>query len=212
MSLTQPPNLPAANRPVLRRHGHPVLMALLVLFILGVITIASAALWYQYNFHASLRPVQLTTAEDKVLEQKVATLKGSTPAAADISKTLVLSEREINGYLKEQGLGDQFKVVIQHGQIAAIALLPVDKETPLVGGHTVRVKIALDSKLDSRHHLALRLSDVNVGGISLPNAWLGGIKGLDLLDPQQDDILKDFAAGIKDFQLSDGEIRLVLND
>jgi len=190
-----------------------LLVGLGVFLGLGV----AAAAWYQYNFHASLTPVQLSAGESKTLEQKVEILKSSVAAdaaaASNPQKTLVVSEREINGFLEREGLGDKIKVSMRNGQLAATALLPVDKEVPLIGGQTIRLKVALGTRLDAQHRLTLSLADISVGGISLPNQWLGGIKGLDLLaDADQDDVLQSLAAGIKDFQVNNGEMRLVLND
>ncbi len=189
--------------------------------VLGTCTIAagSATFWYQYNLHASkFRPVQLTAAEQQVVKDKLNILGGQpTAPATDPSKTIVLNEREINGYLEAQGLGETVKVHITNGNVGATILTPVDKEVPLLGGHTVRLKIAFNTKLDESHRFALSLADVSVGGISLPNAWLGGVKGLNLLAEDQQGtnaspLLKGFAAGIKDFQMRNGELRLVLND
>lgn len=188
--------------------------------VLGTCTIAaaSATFWYQYNLHASkFRPVQLTTAEQQAVNDKLNVLGGQAVLASDPSKTIVLNEREINGYLEAQGLGETVKVHITNGNVGATILAPVDAEVPLLGGHTVRLKIAFNTKLDESHRFALSLADVSVGGVSLPNAWLGGVKGLNLLaedrqNPQGPSLLKGFAAGIKDFQLKSGELRLVLND
>lgn len=211
-ATSNPPALPT-------RSGwkKPLLIGACIVVGLGAVTAASAAWWYHDNLSASpFRPVQLSLTEAKVLDQKVDTLKGTLPPAeaiTDPSKTLVLSEREINGYLEEQGLGEQFKVSIRNGNIAATALVPVDKEVPFLGGRTVRVKIAFNTRLDEKHRLALSLSDLSVGGLSFPNEWLGGIKGLNLLEnSDQDEVLTGLAAGIKDFQVRNGEVRLVLND
>lgn len=182
------------------------------------IAAASATIWYQYNLHASnFRPVQLSAAEQQAVKDKLDVLGGQATPASDPSKTIVLNEREINGYLESQGLGETVKVNIRNGNVGATILAPVDEEVPLLGGHTVRVNIAFNTKLDENHRFALSLADITVGGISLPNAWLGGIKGLNLFaeDHQganDSPLLKGFAAGIKDLQVKNGELRMVLND
>ena len=182
----------------------------------GAITVASAAFWYNYNFNASLfRAVQLTPPEAQVLDKKVDVLKGNATQepATDPAKTIVFSEREINGFLKEQGIADHFKVGVNHDKITLTAILPVDRDAPVMAGKNIRISAVLATKVNADHHLALSLSDVTVGGISLPNAWLGNVKGLDLLaDNTDDEVLRGFAAGIKDFQVRDGEVRVVLND
>lgn len=200
-----------------------LLTTLCVLFGLFGLTAASAALWYHHNFHASpFQPVALTAGEQQVLNAKMALLGGQVqelepPAPSDPAKTIVLNEREINAWLQQQGLGETVKFSIRNGGIAATVLAPVEEDVPILGGNTVRFQVAFNTKLDENRRFALSLADVNVGGISLPNAWLGGIKGLNLLaqnDPgmEESPFLKGFAAGIKDFQVRNGELRMVLND
>ena len=187
-----------------------LLITACVIFGITGIAAASAAFWYHHNFQASpFKPVQLSPAEQQALEKKI----GGTATASDPAKTIVLSEREINGWLQEQGLGDHLKVSISTGGIAASALLPVDADVPVIGGRTVRFKVALKVLLDARHHLGLFVSDLAVGGISPPNAWLGGIKGHDLLaGADLDPAAKAFADGIKSVEIGQGEIRVVLNE
>jgi hypothetical protein len=210
-----------------------LLMTVCVLFAIFGLATASFAVWYQYNFHASpFKPVALSAVEQQTLDTKMAVLGGKTqeigkiqelqpPAPSDPAKTIVLNEREINSWLKEQGWGENIQFHIKKDGFAATVLTPVEEDTPLLGsffaGHTVRVQVAFNTKLDANHHLALSLADVNVGGISMPNAWMGNIKGLNLLaqtDPSGEEfpLAKGFAAGIKDFQVRDGELRMVLND
>jgi hypothetical protein len=215
--MNQPPPLPGAPSHPLQRHstlGRKLLIAGAVLLGVCGLAAASSYLWWNYNMHASpLSPVQLSAVEQAALDHKVQEMKTGAAPATDPSKTIVLSEREINGFLKEQGFGEQVKVKIDNGAISATALVPFDKDVPFIGGHTVRLKVAVNTELDKDHRLALRITDVNVGGISPPNAWLGGIKGVNLLaDDSKDSPFKEIADGIKSFDVKDGEVRVVLND
>jgi hypothetical protein len=187
-----------------------LLVTAAVIFGITGIAAASAAFWYHHNFQAaSFKPVQLSPGEHQALEKKM----GGGAAISDPAKTIVLSEREINGWLQEQGLGERLKVSISGGCITGSALLPVDADVPVIGGRTVRLKIALKLLLDANHHLGLHVSDLAVGGISPPNAWLGGIKGRDLLaGADVDPTARAFADGIKSVEIGPGEIRVLLND
>jgi hypothetical protein len=62
--------------------------------------------------------------------------------------------------------------------------------------------------------LVVKVDDVSLGGIPLPNAWLGDIKGLDLITSNigEDPALERFAAGIKEFRLENGHVHIVLNE
>jgi hypothetical protein len=201
-----------------------LLMTVCVLFAVFGFATASFAVWYQYNFHASpFKPVALSAVEQQTLDTKMAVLGAKPqelqpPAPSDPAKTIVLNEREINAWLKEQGLGETVKFSIRNGGVSATILAPVEEDVPVLGGHTVRLHVAFNTKLDDHRRFALSLADVSVGGISLPNAWLGGVKGLNLLaqdnasNREESPFLNGFAAGIKDFQVRDGELRMVLND
>lgn len=213
MNESPAPVAAPANPPVLHRRFTWTKRILVV----GCVLLGLGAWWYQYNLNASpFKPVQLSAAEQQAVQAKLATLENQV-APSDPAKTLVLNEREINGYLQQQGLGDQIKVNINSGSIGAQFLIPVDKDFPVMGGSTVRVKVAFNTHLDANRQLALSLADVSVGGISLPNDWLGNLKGLNMLDSSRmgegdAQFFKSFAAGIKDFQLKNGEMRVVLND
>lgn len=193
-----------------------LLVTACVLFGFGGIAVASTAWWYHHNFHAApFKPVQLSQPEQQALESKVGALQtgGARPPVTDPAKTLVLSEREINGWLQQQGLGDHLKVSIQGGVIGATALLPLPGDVPIFGGQTVRFKIAVRTQFDARRHLGLVVSDITVGGISPPNAWLGGIKGRDLLaEAGSDPLMQGLADGIRSVDIGSGEIRVLLND
>ena len=217
--MNQPPPLPGAPshyQPLPRHSSTGRTLLIITVVVLGICGVAAASgfWWYEHNFHASpFSPVQLTSTEQSMLDKKMAEIKAGTAPVSDPSKTITLSEREINGFLKEQGMGDTIQVKIDNGRISATALVPFDKDVPVLGGKTVRLKLAVNTELDTDHHLALRVADVNVSGISLPNAWLGGIKGLNLLaDDAKDSPLKNLADGIKTFDVRDGEVRVVLNE
>ena len=187
---------------------------LLITFCILLVLGGAGAWWYYHNFRASkFTPVQLSQTEKKVLDDKINTAQAPAAPNSPPEKTIVLTEREINGWLERQGLGETVKVSISGGSIAASALVPLNKDVPFLGGHTMRIKVALHPQMDAKNHFGLFVSDVSVGGISPPNAWLGGLKGTDLLaDSSADATAVAFAKGIKNFDINSGEIRVVLNE
>lgn len=193
-----------------------IVIAACVILGAGGIATASAAIWYQYNFRAhAFEPVRLSGAEEQALQAKAERIQGHGAAdvAVDDGKTVVLSEREINGWLQQQDLGDHLKVEIARGQVSAVALLPMPGEVPVVGGHTVRLKMSLQTRPGASGHLGLFVSDIRIGGVSPPNAWVGGIKGRDLFDgAQSDPVAKAISEGIRSWEIVPGAIRLRLNE
>ncbi|QIF05935.1 hypothetical protein [Roseimicrobium sp. ORNL1] len=221
--------------------GQKVLVVLCALVgIIGIVASATT-FWYYHNFRAApFKPVNLSLAEQDTLKSKLAALESGklseldpsapakatppahapapAPAPSDPAKTIVLSEREINGWLASQpDWADKVKFHMNNDMLGATFLLPVDPSVAYIGGKTVRIKVAFNTKLDADHKLNFSLADVSVGGISLPNAWLGDAKGLNLFADNgpgsiNSEFLQRFAAGIKDFRVSNGELRMVLND
>ncbi|MBL9116147.1 MAG: hypothetical protein JNJ83_14160 [Verrucomicrobiaceae bacterium] len=216
-----PPSIaPSVVRPFWKRPFFVV--AAIVLGTAGI-TAAASVWWVKHNFYAStLNPVALSNSEKEALDSKLVAMSAAGQAEAtpqvpptDPKKTLQLSEREINAFLADQGLGEQVKVELGNGSGVATAIVPIEKDAPMFGGKTLRIQCAFNARMDAEKKLAFSISDISVGGISLPNAWLGNIKGLNLFqnaDISSDPAVKGFVAGVKDFAISGGALRVVLND
>ncbi len=222
--MNQPP-VPAA--PLTTRSTWKKKLLVVTAVILGTATIAAAssAWWVKHNLYASaLQPVALTQSEQADLQGKLKVLSDKAAAAnAPVDpevarRTLSISEREINAFLAEQGLGESVKVTLNDGNASATVLVPVEKETPLVGGiiggTTLRLRFSFGARMDAEKKFAFSLSDVTVGGVPLPNAWLANLKGLNLLADSSlhdDPAVKGFLAGIRDFKIESGAMSVVLN-
>lgn len=232
-----------APAPVRSSRRQKLLVVLCVFFGVFGIAAACATAWYYYNFRAApFKPVNLTVAEKDTLNSKLAALETGrtselepstpvpsasptpTPVASDPAKTIVLSEREINGWLASQPeWADKVKFHMNNDMVGATILVPVDASVKYIGGKTIRIKVAFNTKLDENHKLHFSLADLSVGGIplpqdiSLPNAWLYDAKGVNVFADNgpgsfSPEFLQRFAAGIKDLKISKGELRVVLND
>lgn len=189
------------------------------------ITAAATTWWVKRNVYASpFRPVSLTQTEQKAFDEKVEALSGknaavssgaeSQPGAGDDKRTLVVTDKEINAYLAKQGLGDQIKVELNEGTAAATLIAPVDKDVPVIGGKTFRIRVGLATGGKPNGGMSLAINDVSIGGVPVPNAWLGDVKGVNLLagTAGSDPVVKRFLAGIREFQIKGGSIRVHLNE
>lgn len=193
-----------------------------IVFGTATLTIAGTAWWVKRNIYASpFSPVALSATEQSALDQKLEALKQSGAAEAapvdpEVAKrTLTITDREINAFLEQQGLGEQVKVSLHNGGGTATFLLPMSSDGVPGSGPTLRISVSLGAKMDQNKKFALSISDVSVGGVPLPNAWLGNMKGLNMLAdaPISDDpALKAFAAGIRDFSIRSGQLSVVLNE
>jgi hypothetical protein len=116
--------------------------------------------------------------------------------------------------LAKQGLGEQVKIDLNRHRLTAHFLLPIDDNAPILGGVTLRIRLALNALLNASGKLEIKVADISVGGVPIPNAWLGDIKGLDLItsDLGHDPTIQRLLAGIKEFEIQDGSLRLLLNE
>lgn len=97
-------------------------------------------------------------------------------------KTLTLSERELNGLLNANtGLGESVRLELEQDAINAYVAVPIPQDFPIGGGRMFRARGRFRVSLDNGGAPYAILEDVTVFGLSLPKAWLGGLKGENLI-------------------------------
>jgi len=173
----------------------PVIIATLIFLAVGL-SAGAAVYWWQGR---QISAVHLSEPEQESIEQRIDT---SNPDYQPGEKTIVLTERELNGLLHlHTQLGDSVKLELAKDAIHARVKTELDPDFPVLGGKTVRAspEIVFD--------------DLTVYGISLPNAWLGDLKGKNLLATLGGSTRQNaFAQGIDDISIFSGEIHIHLAD
>ncbi len=207
--MNTPPSLPR-KRPAWKTP----LLVIGVLLVLLIVAAATALWWWSRPIQATV----LTAVEQQVLEQKLEAVETGTanaPAEAPYepgAKVIVLTEREINGLLEMNGLGDHVKIDLATDAIHARVRTVLDPSIPVIGGKTLRAKARILVKND-KGSPAVILDDLTVWGISLPNAWLADLKGQNLIEFAADEIGHNaIADGIDDLHVAPGQIILDLAD
>jgi hypothetical protein len=98
------------------------------------------------------------------------------------SKALKLTEREINGLLNQNtDLGKSVRLEFAQDAINAYLAVRIPDDFPVGGGKMFRARGRFRVSLGNGGEPYAILEDVSVFGLSLPKAWLGGIKGENLL-------------------------------
>jgi hypothetical protein len=226
MNTAPPPTSPVAesastSRTLPQRSfwKHPLVITLGVLLALGGIATATTAWWLKSNFDpAPFKPVSLTAQEQQAFEDKMQAISApaAEPATTDLDKrTLVITEKEVNAWLAKNELGESVKVRFDDGKISAAAILKLPDDFPVLAGQKIKMSLAMTAHLnDTSRHFALQIDDVSVGGLPLPNDWIGGIKGLNLVDEsaKKDPAMERFLKGIRHFEITDGGATLRLNE
>jgi hypothetical protein len=139
---------------------------------------------------------------------------GMTPGER---RTLVFTEREINGFIGHNTeLGERLYIDLKPGMIVAKVVWPFEEETPFVGGKTMRLRFSLGAEMNVDGQMAVVIRDVSVGGISIPNTWMGDLKGKNLVELEaasgQSGFWEAFAAGVSEFEIANDELRVKLNE
>ena len=213
----------------------------IILIILGAVlltaglAVGGTVWWIKHNFDPSpMKPVVLSEKEQLAFDSKLTAFVDppnsalppaipSVPAEAPVppkpaepgaeNRTLIITEREVNAYLAKQNLGEHVTVYFGEGQLAAGIIVSAPPDFPLLAGQKVRVRLTLGTGFSPQQKLSFVMEDLSVGGISLPNAWLGDLKGVDLIakNLEKDPAIQRFLAGIQELDIHPGSLRVVLN-
>jgi len=197
-----------------------------------------------YLFPSAFKPVVLTRTEEKTLSAKLeeldpwgseagsnkdekhprkpeagppgtgATLEPEPYSEKGLKREVAFTERELNGLLaKNTDLADKLAIDLSDNLISAKLRLPVDKDFPILGGQILRLRSGVElSFKDGRPVVALK--GVTVMGIPVPNAWLGGIKNMDLVETfgTEAGFWKAFSDGIEDIRVEKGLLKIKLRE
>jgi len=128
------------------------------------------------------------------------------------SKTLKLTEREINGLLNANtDLGKSVRLEFAQDAVNAYIAVRIPDDFPVGGGRMFRARARFRVSLGNGGQPYAILDDVTVFGLSLPKAWLGGIKGENLISDavgQRGQLIK----GIKSLRVEPGALVLEVED
>ena len=147
---------------------------------LVILALVLGGLWWWFN--RPIQPVVLTAPEKTAVEAKVEAIqKPAEPTYEKGAREIVLTERELNGLLNERtDLGKTVSFELGTNVILARVETDLDPDLPVVGGKRLKAK-ARFLVGGSPGHPSFVIDDLTVWGISLPNDWLAGLKGRDLL-------------------------------
>ncbi len=127
------------------------------------------------------------------------------------SKTLKLTEREVNGLLNlNTDLGSKVRIEFARDAINACLAIPIPEDFPIGAGTIFKMRGRFKVSIGGEGTPYAVLEDVTIFGLSLPKDWLGGIKGENLLG----DALGGGSAiqGIKSLKVEPGALVLEVAD
>jgi hypothetical protein len=208
-----------------------------VWIVLATILVTVAVTYWAvrtYIYAKDFEPVSLSMQEQRVLDDKLRVLGYQPDAPAPVEdqesdqqwlrperydetgarREVSFSERELNAMVaKNPDLAKKLAVDLADDLVSARILIPVDPDFPVLGGKTLRVSTGVEMAFrDSRPVVALR--GVSIMGIPIPNAWLGGLKNIDLVSEfgDADGFWKSFADGVEHIQVKEGALNVRLKE
>lgn len=204
------------------------------LFVIAAVVVTGIVGFFAFRAYLSpkpFRPVTLTAREEAALQTKLERLNlQGKPAARQADSSAVLkpeaysetaggrqiqfTEKELNSLLAHNtDLADKVAIDLSPGLVSARILMPVDQDVPIVGGKTLRIKAGVSYSF-ANGQPELVVKGVTVMGVPLPNAWIGGIKNIDLLKQakQERGFWKAFSDGVESMQINEGGITIYLKE
>lgn len=207
-----------------RRFSGPQVFGVVLFAVLATALLAFWAI-RTYIYPSEFEPVSLRAAEQQALEAKLRRLgvidgpgqgglKPERYTESDANRRIMLSERELNGMIANNtDFASRFVVDLADDLASAKLLVPVDPDFPVLGGKTLRVNAGLELAYANGKPVVV-LKGVSVMGVPVPNAWLGNLKNVDLVAQFGSDagFWKDFADGVEQIKVEDGQLTIQLRE
>jgi hypothetical protein len=198
-----------------------------------------SAWWIKHNLYASpFNPTKLNEKEQQVLNTKLDRLERSTyrdgkPLPKGPNDTIIkgrleperytedpakreirITEKELNALIaKDEETARRVAIDLSDDMVSLKLVIPVDSDFPILGGKTLRLSCGVTLRHEAGKPVVV-LRGVSIGGVPIPNAWLGNIKNMDLVQEfgGQRGFWAAFSQGVEDIKVSDGSLFIKLKE
>ena len=215
----------------------PRILGIIALFFIVVITVS--VWWIKHNLYANpFNPTKLNEREQQVLNTKLERLEQSFQKQGKFSGTrtdeemtkerlepedytedparreIRISEKELNALIaKDEKAARQIAINLSDDMISLKLIIPVDKDIPFLGGKTLRLSCGVTLRHEAGKPV-VALRGVSIGGIPIPNAWLGNLKNVDLVHEfnGQHGFWGTLSKGVEDIKVSNGSLSIKLRE
>jgi hypothetical protein len=208
-----------------------------IVVLVMIVTALLTAWWVKYYIYASkFKPTVLTAQEQKVLDSKLAKLEESANKDVAVTKKkrgdkgtplepekyseegakreISLTEKELNGLIANNPeVAQRVAIDLSDNLVSVKLVIPVDEEIPVLGGKTLRLNVGIILGYEKERPV-VALKGVSLGGIPIPNAWLGNLKNKNLIKEFGDagGFWKFFSDGVADLKVKEGHILIKLKE
>lgn len=206
----------------------------MVLASMCIAIVATAVVIKIFLFPSPFQPVELTPKESQQLTDKLARFevvtsttapKKNTSTKSDTltpeqyseigaSRNINFTERELNAMVaKNTDLADKVAIDLAENMVSIKLLIPLDADFPVLGGKTLKVNAGAEMAYREGRPV-IKLKGVSLMGVPMPNAWLGGMKNIDLINEFGGDegFWKSFAEGVDSISVVEGFLKIRLKE
>lgn len=152
--------------------------------------------------------------EDQIQRDSDGNLIPEAYSEVGASRVIDLSERELNSMLASNSdLSKRFAIDLSDNLASAKVLVPFDPDFPVLGGKTLRLNAGLEIDYQNDQPVVI-LRGVSVMGVPIPNAWLGNLKNVDLVDEFGGGagFWQNFAEGVEVIEIENGKLHIELKE
>lgn len=212
------------------------------IFLTPVIVIALVAVlgFRAYFFTSDFVPVTLNAKEEHALSAKIDRLSFFGAQAAELDqpakdqnesppeealepeayseegadRRIRFSEKELNALLaKNTDLARKLAIDLSEGLVSAKLLVPLEEDFPVLGGKTLKMRAGLGLAYEQGKPIVV-LKGISIMGVPVPNAWLGGVKNIDLVKEfgSEQGFWKAFADGVENIHVAEGDLLIELKE
>ena len=227
----------------IRKFRFSLLQVMGIVLGIIMISFLLMAWWVKHNIYASpFTPTVLTAKEQQVLDSKLVTLKESakkdvavtnkkrrdqgaplkpeaySEAYSDseecLKREISLTEKELNALIANHpDVAQRVAIDLSDDLVSVKLVVPVDEEIPVLGGKTLRLNLGIILSYENERPV-VALKGVTLGGIPVPNAWLGNLKNKNLVKEyaSHGGFWKLFSDGVADLKVRDGHLLIKLKE
>ncbi len=187
-----------------------------------------------FLFPAPFKPVVLSAKEEQQLTTKLeqfenitsqpenstgeyttdGNLKPEQYTEEEGSREISFTERELNAMMaKNTDLAQKLALDLADDMVSIKLLIPLDPDFPILGGKTLKIKAGAELAYREGRPV-VKLKGISLMGVPMPNAWLGGLKNIDLITEFGDDdgFWNAFADGVDSIVVTDGFLKIQLKE
>lgn len=184
-----------------------------------------------YLFPKKFDPVELNQREESKLNKKLKQfglptfssenntdpsnkLEPTPYSEVGAKREVSFTEKELNAMLaKNTDLADKAVIDLSDNLASVNVLMPLDPEFPILGGKTLKLNAGAELAFANGKPI-VKLKGVSLWGVPMPNAWLGNLKNVDLVQEFGGDegFWKSFADGVENIHVAEGKLVIQLKE